>query len=226
VNEGNFSFELVAAAHELKAPLSLMRQLALLLEDDSLTLRERQLYAERLRLTSERGLRLTSDLTSAHRAASSLFPLEPINPLYFCKDIADEYRPLCMARGAQIRVARVRTAPAIIANRDLLRRVLVNFIDNALKYNESIKILQLHIGQSKKSVVRIGVREYGGEKMPKRQSNLLPAADSTAASSGLGLFLAGEFARNMQAKIGSRAHRQGGSTYYIDVPISKQLMLL
>ena len=48
---------LVAAAHELKAPLALVRQLALRLEDETLPEPERQRLLRQTILTSERALR-------------------------------------------------------------------------------------------------------------------------------------------------------------------------
>lgn len=65
----------LAAAHELKAPLALTRQLALRLGDPSLSEVERERLTHRIVLTSERALRLTSDLTKAARLEDALFTL-------------------------------------------------------------------------------------------------------------------------------------------------------
>ena len=81
---------LVAAAHELKAPLALLRQLLLRVQDDDLRPAEKAVLLERAILTSERGLRLTGDLTKAARLEDALFTLEPINPEQLCLDIAAE----------------------------------------------------------------------------------------------------------------------------------------
>ena len=67
---------LVAAAHELKTPLVLMRQLSIQLAqtDDP---RKNTEIIERIRLTAERSLRLTDSLTKSARLADALFELEP-----------------------------------------------------------------------------------------------------------------------------------------------------
>ena len=56
----------IAAAHELKSPLSLIRQLSLILEDESLTADQRSVSVNRIYLTTQKALRLTSDLTRAY----------------------------------------------------------------------------------------------------------------------------------------------------------------
>ena len=63
----------VVAAHELKAPLALIRQLAIELEAGEYTALERAVLAQRITLTAERALRLTTDLTKARRLENALF---------------------------------------------------------------------------------------------------------------------------------------------------------
>src|SRR6478735_2963726 len=89
------------AAHELKSPLVLLRQLALELTNDLLTDAERQQVAEQMTLVSERALRLTSDLTRAE-SQLELFNLEPINPLDVASDVRHELRSLYMASGRKL----------------------------------------------------------------------------------------------------------------------------
>ena len=94
VSEGSFEVTpIVAAAHELKAPLALVRQLALRLEDEHLSDSERSRLLRQTVLTSERALRLTSDITKAARLESALFSVEPINPEQLCRDVVSELTP-------------------------------------------------------------------------------------------------------------------------------------
>jgi K+-sensing histidine kinase KdpD len=80
---------LVAAAHELKAPLALIRQLALLLQDEKLSsAANRQELAERIKLTSERSIRLVEALTRSTRLNDTEFMLEPVQTSRLCEDVA------------------------------------------------------------------------------------------------------------------------------------------
>ena len=222
---------LVAAAHELKSPLALMRQMALALESGDCSQKEIEILARRMTLTSERALRLTADLTRAARLEDSLFVTEPINPLTLLEDIADELEPLYRARGKNLLVTRRRRQQLAVANHDLLRRIIVNFVDNALHYSTLDTPVRLS-SQVVNGIVRMGVRDYG-PALPngvwkKVNDNLGVKAQVLHArpeSSGLGMYVAGKFAQAMGAKIGDTRHRDG-VTFYVDLHASTQMRLL
>lgn len=220
---------LVAAAHELKAPLALIRQLAFQLEDDTLPLSSRQQIAQQVRLTSEKALRLTTDLAKVSRLEDALFTLEPVHPATICEDVSRELSEYFRAHGKVLRLQNARKLPLIIAHRDLLRRVLTVFSDNALHYGGDEIVLSLK-KQSPVSV-RIAVRDYGPALslhdfyQIKKRLALPQAVHSRPGSSGLGLYIASQFAAAMQGSIGITRHRDGVS-FYVDMRASQQLSLL
>lgn len=224
---------LIAAAHELKAPLALVRQLALRLEDEQLSDAERQRLLRQTILTSERALRLTSDLTRSARLDSALFNLEPINPEQLCRDIASELAPLFEAYGKRVDVKTRKHPLLLVANRDLLRRILLGFSDNALHYSTPGSAVSMQIQAFKKAgVIRIGVRDYGpalsSDMWQKLQKKLRTAPQSIHArpeSSGLGLYIASQFAEAMNGTIGAVRHKDG-ATFYVELQASSQLSLL
>jgi light-regulated signal transduction histidine kinase (bacteriophytochrome) len=75
---------LIVAAHELKAPLVLLRQLTFQFEEENFRAPNQKLskknseITRRIRLTTERTLRLVDNLTKAARLEDALFELEPI----------------------------------------------------------------------------------------------------------------------------------------------------
>lgn len=224
---------LIAAAHELKAPLALMRQLALRLEDETLSSGERQRLLQQTILTSERALRLTSDLTKSARLEDALFTVEPINPEQLCRDIATELGPLFKAYGREVNVHGRKHPLLLVANRDLLRRILLGFSDNALHYSEEGSAVQMQIKAFKSAgVIRIGVRDFGpalsSDMWRKLQKKLRSAPQSIHArpeSSGLGLYIASQFADAMNGRIGAIRHKDG-ATFYVELQASSQLSLL
>ncbi len=228
---------LTAAAHELKAPLALVRQLALRLQDelgnehfsDSHKLK----LLQQITLTSERALRLTSDLTKASRLDSALFSLEPINPEQLCRDIVSELTPLFDAYGKTVSVKSHRHPLLLVANRDLLRRILLGFSDNALHYTQPGTAVHLQIQAFKKSgIIRIGVRDFGPalstdmwRKLQKKLRTAPQAVHARPESSGLGLYIAHQFAEAMNGTIGAVRHKDG-ATFYVELQASSQLSLL
>jgi signal transduction histidine kinase len=224
---------LVAAAHELKTPLALVRQLSLMLENNDVSVDEQKRILHQISLTSERALRLTNDLTRSVRLSDALFELEPINPQQLCEDIIHELKPLFSAHERNVKLARRKHPLLLVANRDLLRRIIMNFSDNALHYADKntaveISITTLNFGET----IRLGVRDYGpalssdaiGSLGPKLASAPTPI-HARPQSSGLGLYIAGQFAEAMNGKIGVTRHRDG-ATFYVDLQASRQLSLL
>ncbi len=224
---------IVAAAHELKAPLALVRQMALRLGNEHISDSERSRLVQQTILTTERALRLTSDITKAARLDTALFTLEPINPEQLCKDIALELEPLFAAYDRSMTVKTTRHPLLLVANRDLLRRILLGFSDNALHYSQPGTAVALQIQALKKAgMVRIGVRDYGPALSAAMWRNLQAkltvapqAIHARPESSGLGLYIASQFASAMQGKIGAIRHRDG-ATFYVDIQASSQLSLL
>lgn len=224
---------LVTAAHELKSPLSLVRQLALGLEAGQIGAEERDRMLRQIVLTSERALRLTTDLSRSSRLEDSIFDLEPINPQQLCEEVAHELSPLYAARGRQIRVASHSRSMLVVANYDLLRRIMLNFGDNALHYTDSSEPVQLRarVHDAGKRI-RLGVRDYGpavpADAWQRLQDSLgtnTQVLHSRPQSSGLGLYVAGQFASAMHGRIGATRHRDG-ATFYVDIDASTQLSLL
>ena len=232
-NQQDLSF-LVTAAHELKSPLALVRQLSLSLETmPNLSDNERERIVHQITLTSERALRLTTDLTRASRLEDSLFELEPLNPRQVCEEVAHELWPLYKAQGREITVASRYRPILVVANRDLLRRIMLNFADNALHYTDADTPVELRVQSlTRGNKIRMSVRDFGPAVAPDvwrrlydhlgTDTQLMPARPQ---SSGLGLYVAGQFARAMQGEIGATRHRDG-ATFFVDLTASTQLSLL
>lgn len=225
---------LLTAAHELKAPLALVRQLALSLETDLIAdPAERAKVLRQITLTTDHALRLTTDLTRSSRLDDSLFTLEPLNPQQLCEEVAHELTPLYKAHGRDIRVSSRHRRILAIANRDLLRRIILTFGDNALHYSPDNTPVDIYAGRvGGGTTIRIKVRDYGPALPPDIWRRLQytvgtdkQALHSRPQSSGLGLLIAGRFAGAMQGQIGAVRHRDGAS-FYVDLLASTQLSLL
>lgn len=220
----------VAAAHELKAPLALVRQLSLLLQQDTGSDDERQILLNRITVTSERALRLTSDITKAARLEDALFELEPINPRQVCEEVVTELSALFTAHGRQLEVKGQRHPLLLVANRDLLRRIVLSFSDNALHYSDAGSPVVLRIQSlRRRDVVRIGVRDYGpalSSDVWRRLRQQMPQpVHLRPQSSGLGLTIARRFAEAMGGTVGAVRHRDG-ATFYVELQTSRQMSLL
>lgn len=222
----------LVAAHELKAPLALVRQLGLLLEDGELSAAEAQALQRQVRLTTERALRTVTDLSQTAQLTPSLFPLEPVNPLAVCRQLMQEMAPMMALYQRRISwpSGSMRRSRLVVANQVLLGRVVMNFLDNALRYTEESAAIEVRVA-SRGQAMRLSVRDFGPMMSRQEYRRLLDTLEQRKTvrtrpeSSGLGVYIAAQFARAMGGRIGLIRHRDG-LTFYIDMPLSEQLSLL
>lgn len=220
---------LTVAAHELKSPIALMRQLSLAALEDDLSEGQRSRLKQMV-ITADRSLGLVNDLSHASNLQPSLFPLEPVNPSAVCRVVVGEMWPMAKLYNHQIAWSPSRSKSLVVANRHLLSRVVSNFLDNALKYTEKGMPVRLSVSQSR-GLVRVKVRDYGPRMANSEYRRLMDELETKKTvktrpeSSGLGIFLASEFAKTMHGKIGLTRHRDG-VTFFIELPLSRQMSLL
>ena len=221
---------LSVAAHELKSPITLMRQLALALQSGALSEGETQEYNHRLVLMADRSLQLANDLAQVANLQPSLFPLEPTNPLAVCRSLYGSVSPMAKLYGRDIIWPKNRTIDLVSANDRLLRSVVSNFIDNALKYSQDDLPIRVAISR-RQEAVRLSVRDFGPRISMHEYRRLtdemerLKTVKTRPESSGLGVYIASQFAKAMGARIGLTRHRDG-VTFYIDLAVSRQLSWL
>ena len=220
---------LVAAAHELKSPLVLMRQLALVSADSNRPESERTSALHQLTMVADRGLRLTADLTRTARLTDSLFAVEPVNVQQLCESIVQQITPLYEQYGRSIRFDVRRARPLALAHRELLSSVIYHFADNALHYGDDGAVTVSLRTRTRQRQLRVGVRDEGPAMSLKEWRTLKgqPSSSMTTRpqASGLGLYIAEQFSQAMGGSIGLTRHRNG-ATFYIDLPLSEQLSLL
>ena len=221
---------IAVAAHELKAPLALIRQMSLLIEDGQLSLAEARLMQRRLTLTAERSLALVQDLARTVNVQPTLFPLEPVNPLALLTQLAHQSRDMLRLYDRRVTWPRTGKKRLVVANPLLLGRIMMNFLDNAMRYSEAGAAIRVTVRQAG-TMVRLGVRDFGPMMSLAEYRQLVDEMTTRKSvrtrpdSSGLGVYIAATFARAMGGQVGLIRHRDG-LTFYVDVPLSEQMSLL
>ncbi|MFV0485160.1 MAG: sensor histidine kinase [Candidatus Saccharimonadales bacterium] len=217
----------ITVAHELKAPLSLMRQLALSieLEQDKDNINR---TAERMVATSERALKQVNDLVKVARLSDGLFVMEPVNPRRVCEEVVGELWQLFRFNRREVTIDYRNREKLVVGNHDLLYSVVYNFCLNAMNYGGEDMPSEVFVRNSKNGI-RIGVRDYGPcvptSVWREIRTSGAERPLSTAmrpGSSGLGLYIASRFIEYMHGSFGLTRHRDGTS-FFVDLPVSKQL---
>lgn len=221
----------IVVAHELKAPLSLVRQLALSLElEDSFE--GVQDVGRQIVSTSERALRQVEDMLRVARLEDALFEMEPVNPRAICDDVSSELWQLFRFNRRELKIYYRNRRRLVVANPQLLRSVVYNFCLNAMNYGGEDLPSEIFVCDKGQDKIRIEVRDYG-PAVPTRiwreiKNGIVKKPTEISmrpGSSGMGLYIAAKFANYMNAKFGLVRHRDGTS-FYVDLPVSEQMSLV
>lgn len=220
----------VTVAHELKAPLSLMRQLALSIEFEQ----DRESIgrtAERMVATSERALKQVNDLVKVARLSDGMFEMEPVNPRRVCDEVVSELWQLFRFNRREVVFDYRNREKLAVGNHDLLYSVMYNFCLNAMNYGGEDMPSEVFVRNSKTGI-RLGVRDYGPciptsiwREIREQGANRPLSTAMRPGSSGLGLYIASRFIEHMDGRFGLTRHRDGTS-FFVDLPISKQLSFI
>lgn len=217
----------LVAAHELKEPLAVLRQLAFALPE--MERAGEQIRREMVEV-SERAIRQVNDLTRIHWLEKQECEMGPVVVRVVCDEVTNEVMRLFDEKKQRITVSYRNRAKIVTANREMLGSVIFNFLTNAIHYADEGTETQVSVMDSC-GLVRVAVRDYGPmlptDVWREMRRGFIKQPTSIAmrpGSSGLGLYIASRFSQAMRARVGAVRHRDGTS-FYVEVPVSKQMSL-
>lgn len=227
----------VAAAHELKAPLVLLRHLAHSLDEDSdLSDFERRQNLQRLSFTTDRMMRLVQQLTLSYRLEQDgqshfSFQLEPLSITEVCDQALHELTPYAKEYKQELRLRGRHCPHLVLANREILHDIVVNLVDNAIRHNQSGGVVDV-TSFCKGEQVRLQVHDSGVGVLQSELAQLRHTIGRQAqplsgrsGSSGLGLYIVGQLAEAMGGGLGL-GRSENGATFFVDLLRSRQMSLL
>lgn len=220
---------ILVAAHELKAPLNLLRQLAFSLDfvEDENDVKQIQ---NKMISVSDRAIRQVQDLTKIARLEDGLFEMEPVAVRGVCDDVTRELRSLFRFNHRNLVIEYKNRTRLVSANRELLYSIIYNFCLNAMHYSDEETRSELTLSD-RNGKVRIDVRDFGPalptdvwKSLKKGWIEKPTSIAMRPGSSGLGLYIASKFSQYMHANVGAVRHRDGTS-FFVELTPSKQAML-
>ena len=192
---------ILVAAHELKAPLAVIRQLAL--SFDQMNDKDEHIRDEMVSV-SERAIKQVNDLIKLKRLEDGMFEMEPVAIRSVCDEVTRELNYLFRFNKRDLYVKYSSRTALVVANRELLHSVIYNFLLNAMHYSGEETRSELRV-RDYRDKVRVSVRDYGPslpvEVWREMQRGWVEKPTSISmrpGSSGLGLFIASRFSRYMQ----------------------------
>jgi signal transduction histidine kinase len=214
--------------HELKTPLSLIRLVADTLGQgrykSPATVAE---YAGLLAKESARlGLLIDNLLTySRIMDVGDFYSFESVDVSELIDNALERCRWRLTELGFDLTVDVPAELPALRADRAALLHVLVNVIDNALKYSGDARVLTVRACRQEKHV-RIDVADRGPGIAPEQRAHSFDrfhrGGQVSEGGTGLGLTIADRIMRGHRGSIAIRGREDGGTIVSLLLPISQK----
>lgn len=214
-----------SVSHELRTPLS-----QILLFAETLNLGRVRSEEERHTATDvivQEGRRLMHlvenilHFSRAERRMTRLGP-EPLDLSRAVQAIVDDWIPLADAADVHLKMELAPDAHAI-ADRSALRQMVLNLLDNAVKYGprgQTVTVGTIALGEK----VRLWVEDQGAGIPPRERERVWDSfyrlerdANSSVAGSGIGLFVVRELARLHGGDAWVEDSRSGGARIVVDL---------
>ena len=218
-----------ALTHDLKNPLvGFSKILDHLLAGGIPEAQQKEVFAQLLE-SNNRVLRMIWNMLEVYRYDSgSLVPApEPVELLVVIKSCIDEFSYSIKAKTIQLCTDFPETLPETHTDRILLQRLLINLLDNAVKFtpdsgNLIVRAVYDH------SVVTISIKDSGSgmtedqcERIFERFWQSKEGRDK-GIGTGLGLFSSRQIVEALGATIECRSQLNVGTEFTIKIPISRQ----
>ncbi len=185
-------------SHELRTPLTAIKGTVETLRDGAVDDPEvRDHFLATVEGETDRLIRLVNDLLVLSRADSEVLNLqrEPLDLARLAQATARKLIPQAEARGLSLQVEAGPHTPLALADPDRIEQVLVNLLDNAVKYSRPGGVITVRVDGRPQGVAQVQVQDQGigipAAELPRIGERFYRADKArTRAEGGSGLGLA------------------------------------
>jgi signal transduction histidine kinase len=219
-------------SHELRTPLAAVYGAAMTLRRQDVELDDdhrRRLLAV-IAGESDRLARIVDQVLAASRldSGSFAFAVEHCDPGALADQVIEAAR---VHTPADVRIDLVAGGdlPAVAADPDMLRQVLTNLVENAVKYSPAGGRVHVSLWPHEGRVL-FGVRDEGLGIPPREQERIFekffrldPNLTRGVGGTGLGLYICRELVRRMGGRIWVASREGEGSTFFFELPAADSM---
>ncbi len=221
---------LVRTVHDLRSPLTSVKWALEKYESPEFNNCSPQEIREDALLVKSvvsRVLTLVSDLLTAAKGGriSSVVKKEFVSVKDVVEQILQDAKPLLVKNKIKIKFSSAKDLPLVIANREILKEVFGNLVDNAIKYNNQEGNINIESAVSKKfiktTVSDTGIGIATGD-IPKLFTPYFRArTGKEIEGTGLGLYVVKKLTENIGGKVEVSSILGKGTTFTVYLPIAK-----
>jgi len=213
-------------SHELRTPLTSIKAAALtLLEDPQGPPEARERFLGTIQRNAERMAGLVEDLADLSLIETGAAKLDkrPLDVAALCRDVAAQLAPRYERLGLAVSVEGAEKL-VVEADRRRLEQVVVNLVDNAMKFNRpggSVKIvLAAAEGRAEIAVedTGVGIPSTDVEKVFHRFHRVDPARSREVGGTGLGLAIVKHIVQQHGGTVRCESRLGEGSRFVVQLP--------
>ena len=220
-------------SHELRTPLAAIYGAAVTLRRPDLQISDqiRDKLLDVVTEESERLAQIVNDVLLASHLDSGRLELatRPTDVRELAQAVI-ESAGTHLPANVELRLMGPEELPPVAADPDQLRRVLVNLVDNAIKYSPEGGPVEVALERAN-GIVRIAVNDTGlgvplheRERIFEKFYRLDPNMTRGIGGTGLGLYISRELVRRLDGKIWVEDGGSGeGSKFVVEIPIAPEL---
>jgi PAS domain S-box-containing protein len=223
-------------SHELRTPLTAIKGfLSMVLKRDFGDLTDKQShFLSRVYQSNQRMIDLVEDLLeSSHIEAGKInLTVNPVAMEGIIAEVVAEEAGKAAAKQILIKVNRRQRLPLILADDTRLRQILVNLVDNAIKYSlpeAEIKVDFKVKGDELITTVTdqgVGITSSQFDRLFTKFGRIYNPMSVQAGGTGLGLYIVKNLVEAHGGRVWVTSHEGKGSRFSFSLPIAKQLPLL
>jgi len=218
---------LATASHELRTPLAAVYGAAQTLRKHHLEVSQGDVLLEMIARESERLAGILDDLLVATRLDTGTMKLSigHCDGRRLVEEIVALEREAVTAE-FELAVVADEETPEVACDQERLRQVLMNLVENAIKYSPGggrVEIaLHEHDGRVRFSVADegLGIPQNEQERVFEKFYRLDPRLARGVGGTGLGLYISRELVERMQGSISVESEPGKGSTFHVDLPVA------
>jgi two-component system phosphate regulon sensor histidine kinase PhoR len=220
-------------SHEIGTPLTSIKGFAEILSDEDLSFENRKKFANIILLESERLRALTKDLLSLSdiEALDNKMPKETININHRIKSCLEMLAPIAKNKNIKLETIIDENLPNILGKPNWFDQILINLIDNAIKYtpkNGKVKV-SIKKDQEKISIIisdtGIGIPNNDLNRIFERFYRVDKARSRKEGGTGLGLAIVKHIVIAFNGKISVKSKLNIGTTFTVYIPFTTSSML-